>query len=130
MTNPTLEKVVKPAKEIKQQAVKKEVAAVQPEQDPSAEGQGARAFTYIGAGDSSPYVINLMGKQKFVRGQLTEVTDPALLAKLPGMSTFIEGPADAELLHKIDQEGKDRYEAQRQVDQLANSKYVKKHHGE
>ncbi len=91
---------------------------------------GPRVFTYIGGGDSSPYVINLMGLQKFVRGEMTEVTNPVLLAKLPGMSTFVEGSASPEVLHKIDQEGKEHYDKQRQADLATSAKYSKKHHGE
>ena len=89
-----------------------------------------RAFTYVGAGDSSPYVITLMGKQKFVRGELTEVTDPDILAKIEGLPTFIEGEANAQMLHKIDQEGKEAMEAQRAQDIVINARYIKKHVGE
>lgn len=94
-----------------------------------ATGKG-RMFTYVGAGDSSSYVINLMGKQTFRRGELTEVTDPELLAKLPGIPTFVEGEADAETLHKIDQEGKEAVERQRALDLIINAKFTKKHVGE
>lgn len=89
-----------------------------------------RTFTYIGGGDSSPYIINLMGKQVFRRGEETEVTDPDLLAKLPGMATFVEGKADTETLHKIDQEGKEAVELRRAQDLLINAKFAKKHVGE
>lgn len=87
-------------------------------------------FTYIGAGEGSPQVINLMGKQKFVRGKLTEVTDPDILAKLPGMATFVQGPVDMEILHQIDSEAKEVADAQRAEDQQTNAKYNKKHRGE
>lgn len=99
---------------------------------PSTKGgkKDGRFFTYIGGGDSSPYVITLMGKQKFVRGELTEVTDPDILAKIGGMSTFVEGEADAATLHKIDQEGKEAYEAQVAQDRATNARYNKKHRGE
>jgi hypothetical protein len=89
-----------------------------------------RYFTYIGAGADSPYVITLMGKQKFVRGELTLVTDTELLMKLPGMATFFEGKVDQEVLHKIDQEGKAAFERRRAEDQILNAKYTKKHLGE
>lgn len=89
-------------------------------------GEKAREFTYIGAGENSPYVINFMGKQRFTRGQLTEVTDPELLAKLPGIATFVEGPADAETLHKIDTEAKEAADLKRAEDLVVNAKYSKK----
>lgn len=91
-------------------------------------GPKAREFTYIGAGEGSPYVINLMGKQRFTRGKLTEVTDPEILAKLDGgMSTFVEGSADAEILHQIDTEAKELGDAKRISEVEANAKFSKKH---
>ena len=84
-------------------------------------------FTYIGKGEGSPHVITLMGKQKFVRGQLTEVTDPQLLAKLPGLSTFVQGPADMELLHQMDSDAKDEADKKRAEDLIINAKFSKKH---
>jgi len=94
-------------------------------------GQKAREFTYIGGGEGSPHVINFMGKQKFVRGQLTEVTDPEVLAKLDGgVSTIIEGPADAELLHQIDSEAKEAADAARASDAAINARVTKKFRGE
>ena len=92
--------------------------------------QKGRHFTYTGAGADSPYVITLMGKQKFVRGELTLVTDPELLMKLPGITTFVEGKVDQETLHQIDQEGKADFERRRAEDQIINAKYTKKHVGE
>lgn len=89
-----------------------------------------RAFTYVGGGYNSPQIINFMGRQEFVRGKLTEVTDPYLLAKLPGVTTFVEGTADAELIHKIDQEGNSHYNKQRKEDAIVNARYSKKHVGE
>lgn len=97
--------------------------------EPKKTGKG-KSYTYIGGGDGSPYVITLMGKQKFVRGELTEVTDPEILAKIDGIPTFVEGKADAATLHQIDQEGKEAMEAQRAQDLITNARYTKKHRGE
>jgi len=94
-------------------------------------GMKARQFTYIGGGEGSPHVINFMGKQKFVRGQLTEVTDPVVLAKLDGgVATIIEGSANAETLHKIDSEAKDAADAARASDAVLNERVTKKFRGE
>lgn len=91
-------------------------------------GPKAREFTYIGAGEGSPYVINFMGKQRFTRGKLTEVTDPEVLAKLDnGIHTFVEGQADAETLHQIDEEAKLSGDAKRIAEVEANAKFSKKH---
>lgn len=87
----------------------------------------ARTFTYVGGGDNSPHVINFMGKQKFVRGKATEVTDPEVITKLIGCSTFVEGEVDQETLHKIDMEGKEKYDTQRAADAEFNAKFSKKH---
>lgn len=94
-------------------------------------GGNGRYFTYIGGGESSPHVINFMGKQKFVRGQLTEVTDPVVLAKLDGgVSTIIEGEVDAEILHKIDSDAKEAADAIRSSDAALNARVTKKFRGE
>jgi hypothetical protein len=82
-------------------------------------------YTYIGAGADSPRVIKLMGKQKFVRGEATEVTDPELLAKLPGITTFVKGTADQETLHRIDEEGRAEEVEKRASDALAEQRYLK-----
>ena len=37
-------------------------------------------WTYIGSGDEPPYMINFMSKQRFVRGDPVEVTDPDLIS--------------------------------------------------
>ena len=86
----------------------------------------ARAFTYIGQGEGSPHVINFMGKQKFVRGQLTEVTDGELLAKLPGVATFIEGPVEVESLHNMDADAKEKADKKRSEDVIINANFSKK----
>lgn len=59
-------------------------------------------FTYVGAGADSPQVINFMSKQRFVRGQATEVTDPEVLRKVVNNPTFVAGSVDAEKVHESD----------------------------
>lgn len=86
-----------------------------------------RTFTYIGAGEDSPRVINFMGKQRFVRGDETEVFDPDLIAKLKDNPTFVEGKADQEVLHRIDEEGKTEADLQRKSDRKVNAAYSKRH---
>lgn len=88
-------------------------------------------YTYIGGGEDSPRVINFMGKQKFVRGVLTPVTDPEVLAKLEGgVKTFVKGEADQETLHRIDEEAKEKADLQRAEDKATDARFKKKHHGE
>lgn len=87
-------------------------------------------YTYIGGGEDSPRVINFMGKQKFVRGELTTVTDPEVLAKLDGASTFVKGKADQETLHRIDEDAKAEADLQRAQDKLTDRRFKKTHVGE
>lgn len=87
-------------------------------------------FTYVGKGADSPRIIVLMGKQKFIRGHATVVTDPELLAKLPGIATFVEGEADEETLHAIDEEGKTGEVAQKEKDRILNAAVTKRLRGE
>jgi hypothetical protein len=84
-------------------------------------------YTYVGKGEGSPSIINLMGKQQFVRGKAQEVTDPEILAKIDGMSTFVKGEADQETLFKIDEEAKAAADAQRKADATLNAEVTKRH---
>ena len=93
---------------------------------PKKKNENVRQFTYIGAGEGSPQVINFMGKQKFIRGKLTEVTDPEILSKLPGVSTFVEGESDPEKIHQIDADAKEAADLVRKSDALLNAKFSKK----
>lgn len=90
----------------------------------------ARVFTYIGGGEDSPRVIEFMGRQKFVRGKATEVSDPIVLAKIANNPTFIEGEVDEESIHEIDEEARDKAEAQRKIDMKVNKAFQKKHNKE
>jgi len=85
--------------------------------------KGAATFTYVGAGADSPRLINFMGRQEFVRGEETEVTDPEVLAKLYGNPTFVQGAADQRTLHRIDEEGARAEKAQRQEDRRTQSAF-------
>lgn len=73
-------------------------------------------FTYVGGGEDSPRVINFMGRQRFVRGQPTEVTDQELLSKIRGCPTFVEGTVDEEELHDYDIKAKAEADDQRKAD--------------
>lgn len=105
------------------------VLELEEEPEETEEGEG-KVYTYIGGGADSPRIINFMGRQKFVRGQATKVTEPALLEKLKGHPTFVEGEADEETLFKIDEEGKAEEDAQRAQDKITNATYTKKFRGE
>lgn len=87
-------------------------------------------YTYVGAGEDSPRVINFMGKQKFVRGQATEVTDPEVLGKIANCPTFISGEVDPETLHEYDEKARGDADAQRAADRERDARWKKKHAGE
>lgn len=59
-------------------------------------------WTYIGAGDEPPHMICFMGKQNFVRGQLTQVADKEVLAKLENNHCFIKGEYNMDDAFKAD----------------------------
>lgn len=87
-------------------------------------------YTYVGAGEDSPRVINLMGRQKFVRGEPTEITDPVILEKIDGMTTFVKGVVGQEDLHVIDEEGKAVADAAKKEAKAVDAQFKKKHGGE
>ena len=93
-------------------------------------GKPAYVYTYVGGGESSPHIINFMGRQKFVRGKATEVTDPEVLAKINGCPTFVEGEVDQEELFEYDEKAKQEADEQRKRDEAANAAYAKKHRTE
>lgn len=70
-------------------------------------------WTYIGAGDTPPHMINFMGMQKFIRGQAVEVTHPDVLEKIKHNPCFVKGKVDQEILFKRDEEARERVEKQR-----------------
>lgn len=78
---------------------------------------GDNIFTYVGAGDEPPHMINFMGRQVFVRGKPTEVTDLELLLKVRGHKCFVEGDADVEKMHENDVKEAERANQTRLHDQ-------------
>lgn len=92
--------------------------------------QQAVGYTYVGGGEDSPRIINFMGKQRFVRGELTPVTDPEVLAKIEGASTFVKGEATQEQLHRIDEEAKEEADRQRAESAAIDKRFKKLHAGE
>lgn len=73
-------------------------------------------YTYIGAGDEPPHMIDFMGLQKFIRGELTEVTNPLVLSKISGNKCFVKGAYDKEKLFANDKEAKKEADLQREED--------------
>lgn len=87
----------------------------------------APTYTYVGGGADSPRIINFMGMQTFVRGKETEVTNPAVLRKLPGHPCFVEGAIESEELHEYDEKAAAAEKAQKEEDARINAAYLKKH---
>lgn len=116
-------------------AKKEAVKEVEPEgneeakaEKPSKGKKDVAIYTYVGGGEDSPRVIEFMqGKQRFVRGKATEVTDPEVLAKLKNHPCFVEGEVDMEELHEYDEKATAEANAQRKRDARTNAAYVKKH---
>jgi len=82
-------------------------------------------YTYVGAGASSPQLINFMGKQKFMRGEATEVNDLEIRRKIETCPTFVKGSVDKDFLFKID-EGEQKKEAEQlAIDKITNDKTLR-----
>ncbi len=60
-------------------------------------------YTYIGGGTSAPAITNFMGKQVFILGELTKVTDPEVLAKIRNNPTFRKGKVSAEEIYEANE---------------------------
>ena len=88
--------------------------------------KGDNVYTYVGAGDAPPHVINFMGKQEFVRGEAVEVTDPVLLAKIVNNASFVKGSVDPKTLYKADAEAAKKAEEQRKADAKTHAEFQKK----
>lgn len=84
----------------------------------------AKIYTYVGGGESSPSAIKFMGKQNFLIGKATEVSDPEVLAKLKGHPCFVEGEADQDALVEKELEAKEEADKQREKD-MATDKAIK-----
>jgi hypothetical protein len=61
-------------------------------------------YTYIGSGATPPQLINFMGMQVFMRGELTTVTNPTVLNKIQGNPCFVQGEYPKEKLLENDKE--------------------------
>jgi hypothetical protein len=61
-------------------------------------------YTYIGAGATPPQLINFMGMQVFMRGELTTVTNPVVLGKIKGNPCFVQGEYPKEKLMENDKQ--------------------------
>jgi hypothetical protein len=73
-------------------------------------------WTYIGAGDEPPHMINFMGMQKFVRGQATSVSNPLVIEKIKSHRCFVKGSVDPEVLFTNDEKAKKEVELKREED--------------
>lgn len=90
----------------------------------------SKVFTYVGGGESSPQVINFMGRQKFVRGRAEEVTDEKLLAKIVNNPSFVRGEVEPEDLQELEDSGIAVANKNREVDKKMNEAFLKEHGGE
>lgn len=73
-------------------------------------------YTYVGAGEEPPHQIKFMDIQVFTRGQATEVTNPAVLAKIKTNRSFVKGSVDADTMYEADQKAKKEADLQREED--------------
>jgi len=73
-------------------------------------------YTYVGGGESPCPSVNFMGIQLFTRGIATQVSDPVILSKIDGNSSFVKGEADPEEMQRNVEEAKKRADAQRAKD--------------
>ena len=84
-------------------------------------------FTYVGAGQSPPPVINFMGKEEFVRGEGKVVTNTEVLHKLRNHPCFINGVVSQKELYQRDKEASVIAEKNQQRDKKMNVAFLKKH---
>jgi len=73
-------------------------------------------YTYIGQGDEPPHMINFMGRQQFIRGTPTEVTDMGVINKIRTNPCFVAGKVDQSELFARDEAAKKQVEKQRMED--------------
>lgn len=86
----------------------------------------AKTYTYIGGGADAPQLINFMGKQEFMIGDPTEVTDPEVLAKIGGNQCFVEGEADRKEIIKEAKKAQEKAAAQLVEDKMVNAREMKR----
>lgn len=92
--------------------------------DPALQPVGVE-YTYVGGGEDSPRVIDFMGRQRFVRGQATLVTEKEVLAKVRNHPCFVEGDVSEEDLHDYDKSAKSKADLQRKQDMKTQSSALK-----
>lgn len=80
----------------------------------------AAIYTYVGGGEDSPRRIHYMGKQHFVRGVATEVTELEVLKKIKNNPVFTEGEVDPSELDEYDQIAVKEAAEQRVKDKATN----------
>ena len=86
-------------------------------------------FTYVGAGESPPTVINFMGAQEFVRGEPVLVTNEDLLKKIINNPSFVRGTVDMRALHDGDKQAAREAAEKRKRDTLIQQNFARKHSG-
>lgn len=116
-----------PAKEEKPKPAKKAPAKKAKAAKKKKVPEGTKVFTYVGGGEDSPRKIKFMGRQTFIRGEATEVSDPILLAKIEVNPSFVEGEVDPESLHDADEAAAEKAAAQKAEDKKLDKKYKKLH---
>ena len=75
-------------------------------------------YTYVGAGDTPPHMINFMGMQNFIRGQATEVTNQTVLDKIKTNPCFKKGKVNMDELFEKDKIEKNKAEEQNKKNQI------------
>lgn len=100
---------------------KGEIEKVIPTEDSVVKLVSSNVYTYIGAGDEPPHMINYMGIQKFVRGQAIEVS-PNVAEKIRNHRCFVKGEVDQESMFKNDELEKAKVSLQRKEDELTDAK--------
>ena len=70
-------------------------------------------WTYVGAGETPPHMIDFMGLEKFIRGQAKEVTNKEVLEKIKIHPCFVKGTVDQDTLFNMDEEARKKADEQR-----------------
>lgn len=83
-------------------------------------------YTYIGGGDTPPRITNFMGKQEFIIGEPTEVTDPQLLVILEKHRSFKKGEVDNKEIELATEKARKKAGAQVADDQIVNAREIKR----
>lgn len=78
----------------------------------------SNVFTYIGAGDTPPHMIDFMGRQKFIRGMATPVEDPVVVKAISNHKCFVKGEVDKDVMFKSDEIERKKAEEQLKKDRI------------